>query len=104
MSENTPQDSVQNQQSNEFVFDEEVDITTVALLHEKLNRLLNEQKEIYLNAQKVTKIDGAGLQLIMGFILAARKLALTIKWNGVSEQFAKNAEILGLTDQLILNR
>ncbi len=83
-----------------FVFDAELDITGVLPVHEKLNELLNHQKQFVLNAENVTKIDGAGLQLIAAFVLAANKLNLQVSWTGVSEIFEKNAQILGLTEIL----
>ncbi|MFK5894262.1 MAG: STAS domain-containing protein [Pseudomonadota bacterium] len=92
-----------NEHISEIIFDEVLDITMALQYHEQLNQLLNDQKQITLNAEKIERIDGAGLQLIVAFVIAADKLNMKVTWTGVSEIFKKNANILGVTDILELN-
>jgi anti-anti-sigma regulatory factor len=87
-------------QESEVIFDEVFDITVALHYHEQLNELLNEQKQISLNADKVEKLDGAGLQLLSAFFIAAEKLNLQIVWTGASETFLKNAEVLGVSEKI----
>jgi anti-anti-sigma regulatory factor len=89
-------------QVHEIVFDEILDITMVLQYHEKLNQCLKDKKQIILNAEKIERIDGAGLQLIVAFIMEAKKLNLQIAWAGISEVFKRNADILGVSDKLAL--
>ena len=91
-----------NEQITEIVFDEIMDISMVLQYQEQLSQYLHEQKNISLNAEKIERIDGAGLQLIVAFIIAAGKLNLQVSWKGVSDIFKKNASILGVTEQLAL--
>jgi anti-anti-sigma regulatory factor len=91
-----------NKQITEVVFEESMDITMVLQYQEQLSQFLHEQKQIVLNAEKIERIDGAGLQLIVAFIIAAGKLNLHVSWSGVSDVFIKNASILGVTEQLAL--
>ena len=86
--------------NTEVIFDETMDITMVLTYHEKLNELLNNKKKIHFNAEKVNRIDGAGIQLLVAFFIAAEKLNLDIAWTGVSEEFEKNVKILGLSEQI----
>ncbi len=97
MSANTASD---NEEISEITFDEILDITVVFQYHEKLNQLLNEQKIIHLNAEKIERIDGAGLQLLIAFIVSAEKLNLQVSWSGVSQSFKDGANILGVTESL----
>ena len=91
-----------NTQVHEFLFDEVLDITMARQYYEQLNQYLNDNKKMVLNAEKIERIDGAGLQLIVAFIKEAKKLNLQISWTGVSKAFKKNAEILGVCDKLAL--
>ncbi|MFK5986639.1 MAG: STAS domain-containing protein [Pseudomonadota bacterium] len=91
-----------NQQTSKINFEEVLDITMVFQYHEQLNQLLNEKKKICLNAENIERVDGAGLQLIVAFILSAEKLNLQISWSGVSQAFKDSAKILGVTENLKL--
>ena len=53
-----------------------------------------------LNAEKVERIDGAGLQLLVGVIKEAERVNLAIKWSGVSEVFDTAATTAALKDEL----
>jgi len=95
-------DAVQEPNSQEDIicFDEILDITLVFQYYERFNQVLNNQKTIVLNADKVEKVDGAGLQLIATFIKSAESLNVQVTWSGVSEAFKKNASLIGLSSSL----
>jgi len=97
-----PSNVSDNKQVHEVIFDEVLDITMAHQYHGQLHQYLKDNKEIVLNAEKIERIDGAGLQLIVAFIMEAKKLNLQTSWTGVSEAFKKNADILGVSDQLAL--
>jgi ABC-type transporter Mla MlaB component len=87
---------------NEMVFGDVLDITMALEYYGQLKQYLNDNKKIVLNAGKIERIDGAGLQLIVAFIMEAKKLNLQVSWSGKSENFKKNADILGVSEKLAL--
>jgi ABC-type transporter Mla MlaB component len=89
-----------SKQESEIIFGEIFDITMALQYHEQLNELLNDQKQISLNAEKVEKVDGAGLQILLAFFIVAEKLNLQVVWTGASEIFLKNAEVLGISEKI----
>ena len=92
-----------NDKTSEIVFDKTLDITKVFDFHKQLNEHLNDKKEILLNAEQIEKIDGAGMQLILAFIISAEKLNLQVSWSGTSDAFNESAKILGVTKSLMFN-
>jgi len=87
-------------QSNEIIFNEVLDITQVMEYYEQFNRLLNSHKEITLNAEKVERVDGAALQLLLAFVKEAAKLNVSVVWSGVSGSFVTCARYIALEDEL----
>ena len=85
---------------NLICFDEVLDITLVFQYYERFNEILNKQKSIVLNAEKIEKVDGAGLQLIATFIKSAETLNVQVTWSGISDAFKKNASLIGLSSSL----
>ena len=94
------QQEQQNLNNGEMIFDSLLDITMVSKYYELLNGLLNEHKDVTLNAEKVERIDGAGLQLLVGFIKEAERVNLVVKWSGVSEIFDTAAVTAALKNDL----
>ncbi|MBF0266211.1 MAG: STAS domain-containing protein [Gammaproteobacteria bacterium] len=86
--------------NGELIFDSLLDITMVAKYYEILNELLNDPTELALNAEKVERIDGAGLQLLVSFIKEAEKVNLPVKWSGVSQVFDTAAKTAALENDL----
>lgn len=96
MSENGQEEATENQ----ICFDEVLDITLVFQYYEKFNQILNSHKTVTIDAEKVTKVDGAGLQLLATFIQSAQRLNVEVTWAGVSDDFKKSAALIGLSEQL----
>ncbi|MCW8932550.1 MAG: STAS domain-containing protein [Gammaproteobacteria bacterium] len=78
-------------------FDDTLDITMAATYFEKLTEMLNQHKSIVLDGEGIERIDGAGLQLLVGFFKAAESLHVTIKWQACSDVLKKSAKLSGLT-------
>jgi len=96
MSDSNPAEAVENT----VCFDEVLDITLVFQYYERFNEILNNHKSITINAEKVEKVDGAGLQLMASFIKSAKSLNVDVTWSGVSENFKKSASLIGLSTSL----
>jgi len=85
---------------NTICFDGVLDITLVFQYYERFNEILNNHKSVVINAEKIEKVDGAGLQLLVTFIKSAKNLNLEVTWSGVSDDFKKSASLIGLSDSL----
>jgi len=83
-------------------FDEVLDITQVANYHEQFNKLLNEHKNIIINAENIERIDGAGLQLLTAFFKQAESLEISVQWQSCSDVLKNSAKLSGLTGSLKL--
>jgi anti-anti-sigma regulatory factor len=83
-----------------ITFDDTLDITMAAAYFEKLTDMLNQYKLIVLDGEAIERVDGAGLQLLVGFFKAADSLHVTIKWQACSDILKKNARLSGLTGRL----
>jgi len=94
------QEEQENLNNGELIFDSLLDITMVSKYYELLNDLLNDPTELTLNAEKVERIDGAGLQLLVAFLKEAEKVNLAVTWTGVSEAFDTAATTAALKDDL----
>ncbi len=85
-----------------IILDEIFDINKVSDYYELFNQLLNNEKNIIINAESVQRVDGAALQLLVAFFHEAESLSVNISWKGVSTAFREAAEILALTESLSL--
>ncbi len=83
-----------------ITFDDTLDITMAATYHEKLTEMLNKYKSIALNGGEIDRIDGAGLQMLAAFFIAAKSLNISVKWQACSDILKKSADLSGLTGSL----
>ncbi len=86
-----------------ITFDDTLDITMAATYFEKFTEMLNQHKSIVLDGEGIERIDGAGLQLLLGFFKAAESLHVTIKWQMCSEVLIKSAKLSGLSNSLAID-
>ncbi len=101
--ENNSTASYKKNEAETIIFDDALDITLVTSYFEQFCQLLNEQKAIVLNGEKIERIDGAGLQLLAAFFKSAGFLQINVHWQGISEPLKRSAEISGLTGILALD-
>lgn len=69
-----------------------------------LNEALVRGQPIFLDADKLERIDGAGAQLLLAFCRAAHARGITLVWQHVSGELSRVAEALGLAEVLGLVR
>lgn len=70
-------------------------IANVAEWREKLFSAVQTGKDLTLKAGDTTRVDSAGLQLLIATQLAVHANGKKIKWEKVSEEFIKCVELLG---------
>ena len=68
--------------------------------HQELNKALENNQSVDVDASEVTQTDTAGLQLLYAFAQKAKNHGLGFKWIKVSDDFRETAELLGMSDSL----
>jgi anti-anti-sigma regulatory factor len=79
------------------------DIASAAALRAELDAALAAGRPIELDAGDTGRIDGAALQLLAAFALAARHRKLALRWSRVHPNVAAGAALLGLTEAIGLD-
>lgn len=79
-------------------------ITQTRDTYRQLNAALVRGQPIFLDADKLERIDGAGTQLLLAFCRAARARGLTLEWQHVSGELKRVAQSLGLAELLGMAR
>jgi anti-anti-sigma regulatory factor len=64
--------------------------------HAVLEGVLHGAVPVTLDGSSVESVDGAGLQLLAGFIKSADESSLPVSWCGASERLREAAAIVGL--------
>lgn len=87
------------EQSEDGVFaDIGADLTVyeATALCERFSTELADTEALTVDLSQVTTVDGAGLQLLASFLLAARQRQKPVQINGISEELAKALRLFGL--------
>ena len=82
---------------------EVLDITMAMEYYEQFNQMLNDHKSIILNIDKLERIDGAGLQLLMALVKEAGRTEVEVKWTGQSDALNRAADIIAVEEYLAIN-
>ena len=86
-----------------FSCGESLDIANAASLHSRLERALQKASTIELKADSVSKVDTAGLQLVVSLKKEIELLGGEIQWKKPSEKLLDCANSLGLLKHLGLD-
>ncbi len=82
-----------------------LDIQHAEELKQRFLDALDKCADTYIiNAQKVTKVDSAGIQIILGFFKRVEQQGATIAWKQPSEDFIQAATLLGVNKPLNLEQ
>ena len=98
-------DSVSPDACGEYSFEcpKIFDIAKVQNIKEDLQHILEQGSDIIvLRAAQVERIDAAGLQLLCAFIRQTTTHTIKIRWESPSAALCRAAELLGLSDHLLL--
>lgn len=79
-------------------------IQNVGLLHQRLQRALDIQEKLDIDASAVTQIDTATLQLLLVLKLTAVKLQKEVSIDFPSQKFIDAAYLLGLAEMLSVDQ
>lgn len=79
-------------------------IQNVGLLHQRLQRALDIQEKLDIDASAVTQIDTATLQLLLVLKLTAVKLRKEVNIDFPSQKFIDAAYLLGLAEMLSVDQ
>lgn len=72
-------------------------------LHQKLRKALDKSSHVELIANAITKVDTAGLQLLVSLLHEIDKIHGSITWKEPSPELIDAADIMGLTPHLAFN-
>ena len=74
-------------------------------LHDEFETLLEKSScsEIVLHADKVSRVDTAGIQLLLALVKATRERSIDVSWDAPSAKLQEVAGILGLSTELDLH-
>ncbi len=79
-----------------------LDISMVKAFRESLMQAIAMEKPIILDAEYVEHADGAALQLLYAFFHEAKVRNVDLSWKMPSEAIKRSANLLGISDQLLL--
>jgi len=79
-----------------------VDINSANALYENLKLVIEENSGVDIDAGDVDRVDGAILQIFVGFYREAKTLGLPVTWTKVSQAFYQACDLLGLCEVLEL--
>lgn len=85
-----------------FQLPENLTIANVHGLHEQLEALVgqDDQDNIVIQANAVTRADTAGIQLLLAFVNSAKEHQISLDWKDPSEKLISAANVLGLENAL----
>ena len=75
-------------------------IRDARVLHEKLGTVLAAATAIVVDGSRVERLDAAAMQVLAGFIRAARERGLALSWQTPSPALQQAARLLGLEQHL----
>jgi ABC-type transporter Mla MlaB component len=82
----------------------EMDLSSVVDQKKILLHGLQIKKPICLEASEISKIDTAGIQLFLNFILAASKANIICYWKNPTSKVIELSELLGVNQILALKK
>ena len=77
-----------------------LDINSIATLKNILLQAISVKKPLIFHSNEITRIDTAGLQLLLSFTLELKKNNLSWQWEKPSSTLIKTARILGMSKLL----
>ena len=84
---------------------EQLTINHAHACHDEWEVLLEKPtaNELIVTADKVSRVDTAGLQLLLALVQSSKEASITVAWESPSVSLIEAADVLGLTAQLHLH-
>jgi anti-anti-sigma regulatory factor len=73
-----------------------VNIAKVESLHHEMDEIVKLATPTIINAEDVSRVDTAALQLFASFVSTMRGADVDVSWGGVSEELRAAAKLAGL--------
>ena len=83
-----------------LVLDENLTISNVHELQERLLKSVKGKNRVELDGGKVDTVDTAGLQMLVAFILYCKQNSIQLQWLAKSRAIEQTSSLLGLSDVL----
>ena len=77
-----------------------VDISVAEELYQHLEKALEQQHVVEIDAKEVERVDAAILQVFLAFIKHAEQVGLSVTWKSMSGSMFNSIKLLGLVDEL----
>lgn len=81
-------------------YEKSVDVTTILKQKSIYIEVIAISKPIKIKTTDVKVIDLESLQLLLSFIISAKKKNISVRWEQCSEEFINLATLLGFSDVL----
>lgn len=91
-----------NTDTREIIFNEVMDISSVADIKAQLVEALESGQPVILDATQVERADTAALQVLGAFFHDAETRNQSIQWREPSESLGRSSTLLGLSELLHL--
>ncbi|MDD1791943.1 STAS domain-containing protein [Enterovibrio makurazakiensis] len=86
-----------------FSLGEQLDITQVMGLKDRLQVELEQSDSLLIDGSEVSRVDAPGLQLLLTAKFLCQNQSITWKWEGASTELVGAAKTLGLVESLGLD-
>lgn len=83
-----------------FSLGEQVDITQVMDLKDRLQAELEQSKSLLIDGSNVSRVDAPGLQLLLAAKKQCSSQSIGWQWEGASNELVGAAKTLGLVEPL----
>ncbi|AFJ03486.1 anti-anti-sigma regulatory factor (antagonist of anti-sigma factor) [Methylophaga frappieri] len=94
---------MQDSQYNQIALPERLTIAEAPACYERLVAALVAGQPVSVDASQVTRVDAAGLQLLLGFARQAQQLSLPLQWQAITPSLQEAVDIAGLHDEIVFN-
>jgi len=95
--EESADDSVAEPVSGDIVLEGSLGIAEAEAMHQSLSRVLDAHVDVSIHSENLSRVDAAGAQLLYAFVKEAKKRALDVTWQSVSDTLRETATTLGLS-------
>lgn len=79
-----------------FKLGEVIDISMINSLYDALKLLINEAKEVVIDAQDVKRLDTSALQLLSSWYRETNEREIKVSWINTEGVFSESSKLLGL--------
>ncbi|GAA5644667.1 MULTISPECIES: STAS domain-containing protein [Vibrio] len=83
-----------------YTLQSEVNIANIEQVKAQLTTSLTQGEAVELDASEVCKVDTAGMQLLLSYVLGLKQQGTEVHWKSPSDELSTVAKLLGLDSTL----